>query len=111
MGAEVLDWLEEWLNVDTGESNHVLRISRATRLRRRAAGRLTCGESDRVFNILWVLSEALSYFEDDCEAARRWIAHPAPALGGETPLMHCDTGIGAERVVNLLRRLEHGIPA
>ena len=42
-------------------------------------------------------------------AARDWLAKPARALDGETPIEHADTEAGAREVENLIGRLEHGV--
>ena len=108
--TETLDWLRDWLHVSDADLNEVLRISRSTRRRREESGTLTHEESDRVANVLCAIVKAIEYFEGDETAARHWMKHAAPSLGGETPLRHCDTAIGAQRVIRLLSRLEYGIP-
>lgn len=109
--TELLDWLGDWLGVSEAELNEVLRISRTTRKRREESGVLTHEESDRVATVMRVVARAVDYFDGNDDAAQRWMRHPAPALNGETPLHHCDTAIGAQRVIRLLSQLEHGIPA
>lgn len=108
--TDTLDWLRDWLHVSDADLNEVLLISRSTRRRREASGTLTHEESDRAANVLRAIVKAIDYFEGDETAARRWMKHNAPSLGGETPLRHCDTAIGAQRVIRLLSRLEYGIP-
>lgn len=108
--TDTLDWLRDWLHVSDTDLNEVLRISRSTRRRREESGNLTHEESDRAANVLRAIAKAVDYFEGDEVAARRWMKHAAPSLGGETPLRHCDTAIGAQRVIQLLSRLEYGIP-
>ncbi len=108
--TDTLDWLRDWLHVSDADLNEVLRISRSTRRRREESGTLTHEEIDRAANVLRAIVKAVDYFEGDETAARRWMKHAAPSLGGETPLRHCDTAIGAQRVIRLLSRLEYGIP-
>jgi len=110
METATLDWLGERLGVSDEQLNAVLRISRSTRNRRQETGRLTHEESDRAANVMRAFAKAIDYFEGDEEAAQRWMKHPAPAFGGETPLKHCDTATGAQEVITLLSRLEYGIP-
>ena len=43
--------------------------------------------------------------------ALEWLKHPNPAVGGDTPLEHAGTPAGAEEVIDLIGRLEHGIPS
>jgi len=89
----------------------VVKMSRTTLNRRKESGRLTHEESDRTATVLRVYEKAVAYFEGDTDAATRWLKHPARAFGGETPLQHSDTATGAQEVIELLSRLEHGIPA
>ncbi len=77
--------------------------------RRREGGKLTPQESDRVYRLLNVYQSAVQLFEGDKEAARRWIQQPARALAGNTPLTHLDTEAGADAVLDLIGRLEHGV--
>ena len=57
-----------------------------------------------------MLDMALSYFDHNTEHALDWLKHPNPDLGGETPLQRADTAIGKEDVIDLIGRMEHGIP-
>ena len=59
----------------------------------------------------WKLFEAaLSYFDGRHYDAFKWLGHPNPALRGETPLDHAKTPLGLGDVLDLIGRLEHGIP-
>jgi putative toxin-antitoxin system antitoxin component (TIGR02293 family) len=89
----------------------VVKMSRTTLNRRKESGRLTHEESDRAATVLRVYDKAVAYFEGDADAATRWLKQPARAFAGETPLQHSDTATGAQEVIELLGRLEHGIPA
>jgi putative toxin-antitoxin system antitoxin component (TIGR02293 family) len=68
-------------------------------------------ESDRAATVARVFDMALSYFDGNREHALEWLKHTNPALAGETPLKRADTATGAEDVIDLIGRLEHGIPA
>ncbi len=57
-----------------------------------------------------VFDTALSYFDHNREHALEWLKHPNPALRGETPLDRAETAIGKEDVIDLIGRMEHGIP-
>jgi putative toxin-antitoxin system antitoxin component (TIGR02293 family) len=88
----------------------VIKMSRSTLNRRKETGRLTHEESDRAATVLRVYDKAVAYFEGDADAATRWLKQRAKAFAGETPLQHSDTATGAQEVIELLSRLEHGIP-
>lgn len=108
--TSLLERLGKELAITDEALMQVVKLSRATWVRRRATGRLTHEESDRAANVMRAHAAALAYFDGDADAARRWLKHPAPALDGETPLQRCDTATGAQQVIDLLGRLEHGIP-
>jgi len=107
-------WIRELsaaLELPEERLTEVVQISSATWHRRQQAGRLNPTESDRVANVIRALAAAVEFFDGDLQAASRWMKRVAPAFEGETPLRHCDTSTGAQEVIDLLARLEHGIPA
>jgi len=91
------------------ELGALVQITPRTLARRREEGRLTPEESDRLLRAARVFGKALELCEGDLEAARTWLATPAPALGGRTPREVAATEVGAREVEDLAGRLEHGI--
>lgn len=71
--------------------------------------RLSSEVSDRLFRLQKVSSAALDLFEGNVESMRRWLKTPLPVLDGETPLAYSDTEPGAQFVLDLINRLEHGV--
>ena len=71
--------------------------------------RLSPEVSDRLFRIQKVSSAALALFEGNVGSMRRWLKTPLPVLDGETPLAYSDTEPGAQFVMDLINRLEHGV--
>jgi uncharacterized protein (DUF2384 family) len=51
---------------------------------------------------------ALAVFED-AAATERWLKGPCRALGGEIPAEVAKTQAGAQRVLEVPHRIEHGI--
>ncbi len=86
----------------------VLGLSPAT-WKRRQSRRLTSEESDRVFRVSRILRAATVLFADDQAAACRWLAHPNRAFAGRAPLEFARTEVGADEVINVIGRLEHGV--
>jgi len=109
--ASVIEKLTDELRIPQQVLLKVARIAPATLTRRRRSpsGLLSPEESDRVYRVAAAYQRALQLFEDDAEAARRWLAELAKALGGNTPLQHLDTEAGAAEVRDLVGRLEHGV--
>ena len=85
-----------------------LAISRSTLQRRKAAGRLSPTESDKVIRFSRLLRQATDLF-GDAEKARAWLKHPQYGLGGAVPLDYAETEIGAREVENLLGRMKYGV--
>src|SRR5437867_9407279 len=85
-----------------------LSISRSTLQRRKAAGRLSPDESDKVMRLSRLLEHATNVF-GDIEKARTWLKFPQRGLGGAVPLDYAETEVGAREVDNLLGRIEYSV--
>ncbi len=85
-----------------------LSISRSTLQRRKAAGRLSPDESDKVMRLSRLLEHATNVF-GDIEKARAWLKFPQRGLGGAVPLDYAETEVGAREVDNLLGRIDYGV--
>src|SRR6058998_2597006 len=85
-----------------------LSISRSTLQRRKAAGRLSPDESDRVMRYSRLLEHATNVF-GDIEKARAWLKFPQRGLGGAVPIDYAETEIGAREVDDLLGRIDYGV--
>lgn len=84
-------------------------IPQRTLARRKAQGKLTPHESERVYRLALIFEKTLELFEEDVVAARQWLTTPARGLANHTPLEMVETEIGAREVENLIGRLEHGV--
>ena len=85
-----------------------LSISRSTLQRRKAAGRLSPDESDKVMRLQRLLEHATNVF-GAVEKARAWLKHPQYGLGGAVPLDFAETEVGAREVDDLLGRIDYGV--
>ena len=83
-----------------------LAISRSTLQRRKAAGRLSPDESDKVMRLSRLLEHATNVF-GDIQRARAWLKFPQRGLGGAIPLDYAETEVGAREVDDLLGRIEY----
>lgn len=101
--------VQNLLDYPAGELAAVIGIPARTFQRRRESGRLRSDESDRLARLAKLIGGALELFEGDVQAARRWFGTSVPALGGATPLEMAATEPGAQEVLALLGRLEHGV--
>jgi putative toxin-antitoxin system antitoxin component (TIGR02293 family) len=105
-----LEALRDLLEVPMDRLAAHLAISRATLHRRKTAGRLDSGESDRVLRYARLLGLALTTMES-LEAARQWLATPQIGLDGAVPLAFAETEVGAREVEDLLTRIEFSVYA
>ena len=60
----------------------------------------------------WELHKVvLGYFDGKHYDAFEWLATPNAAFGGESPMERAKTPVGLQDVIDLIGRLEHGIPS
>ena len=102
--------LQTGLQVPLEQLASKLAISRATLQRRKASGRLSPDESDKLVRFRRLLSQATDVFGEEAKA-RDWLKLPQRGLGGAVPLEYAETEIGAREVENLLGRIDYGVYA
>jgi putative toxin-antitoxin system antitoxin component (TIGR02293 family) len=107
----VLENFRESVGLSAGEVADLVQINPRTLSRRKREGRLHADESDRLLRLSRVYGRALGLFGGDLPRARRWLSTPKVALGGETPLDYSRVDVGAQEVVDLIGRIEHGVPS
>ena len=76
----------------------------------RDGGRLNSGGSERIDRLLVVAQHAFEVLETQ-DAAIKWLSSGNFSLGGESPAMHCCTGLGGRQVRRLLNAIEWGVQA
>ena len=101
--------LEEALHTSQKEIAQVLSIPLSTLQRRKKAGQLQTDESDRVVRLARLKDTAVAMMRGDDDAAVAWLHTPLDILGGESPLEHASTELGARDVEDLIGRLRHGV--
>lgn len=105
---DVADAAKQTFRMTTQGLGQLLNVSVATYERRRRDSRpLDAAASERLDRIAEVALLAEEVFEDK-QAASEWMSSPNKALAGGTPVMHCDTAIGAQQVRRILHALEWG---
>jgi putative toxin-antitoxin system antitoxin component (TIGR02293 family) len=103
-----LETLQDTLDLPFEKLAAKLCISRSTLQRRKAAGRLSPAESDKVVRLTRLLEHATTVF-GGVEKARVWLKHPQYGLGGAVPLEYAQTEVGAREVDNLLGRIDYSV--
>jgi putative toxin-antitoxin system antitoxin component (TIGR02293 family) len=87
----------------------MIEIPDRTFARRKASGRLSPEESERLLRISTIFEKAVALFEGSVSEAVDWLTKPKKALGDEVPLAYSRSELGAREVENLIGRLEHGV--
>jgi putative toxin-antitoxin system antitoxin component (TIGR02293 family) len=95
--------------LSSDDALRLINIPQRTLTRRRHEGRFHEDESDRLVRASRIFGRALSLFEGDHDAAKRWLSEPQRALGGEIPMGLARTEVGALEVERLIGRLEYGV--
>lgn len=106
--VEVADAAKQTFQLTSQGLGDLLNLSVATYERRRKDAKpLDVAASERLDRIASVALRAEEIFEDK-QVASEWMSSPNHALGGNTPLMHCETAIGAQQVRRILNAIEWG---
>ena len=103
-----LEQLQNGIDLPLEELAGKLAISRSTLQRRKAAGRLTSQESDKVVRFSRLLKLAADLF-GSVERGRAWLKYPQRGLGGAVPLDYARTEVGAQEVERLLGRIQYSV--
>lgn len=107
--AETVVTLSTSLDMPIKAIAEIADIAESTLARRRKKkGRLKANESDRVVRIARLRDRTVEVLEDE-QRANRWLKTPLRALGGHAPLEYAESELGAQEVMNLLGRIEHGV--
>ncbi|HEX8323486.1 MAG TPA: antitoxin Xre/MbcA/ParS toxin-binding domain-containing protein [Tepidisphaeraceae bacterium] len=109
LATAFVDYVADLIDVPQSTVLSLTRISTSSFARRKTSGLLSSEESDRVYRLKLIADKTLDFFEDNHEAAGRWLKTPAPALRGFKPLDLLVNEAGVREVEALLGRLEHGV--
>lgn len=101
--AEMLCIDEEMLGKHIGISSELL-------LNATTVGFFSLCESRRLYGLVVALQASCELFEGDVQAAGAFLCSPLGCFNSKTPLEMLITEEGASAVIDLIGRLEHGIP-
>ncbi|HEY0558185.1 MAG TPA: antitoxin Xre/MbcA/ParS toxin-binding domain-containing protein [Thermoanaerobaculia bacterium] len=90
------------------EISSALDLPLRTFARRKQESRLRRDESDRLFRLVRIASQASEVLGGDGKASR-WLHTENRALGGKPPLELLDTDLGSRQVEEVLGRIEYGV--
>ncbi|WP_095054780.1 antitoxin Xre/MbcA/ParS toxin-binding domain-containing protein [Pseudomonas sp. Irchel s3b2] len=109
LSFELLDQVASLLQMQRADISNALCMSPAMLARRAKTGRFNTAESDRLVALIAVYEEALSLFENDAVAAKKWMNCRVRGLGSRRPLDMLGTRVETNAVLDLIGRLERGV--
>ena len=71
---------------------------------------LSPAQGDRLYWVVLALEAVISLYNGDITKSLRWLTRPAWGFGGERPAEVLTSPMGAQAVIDLAGRIEHGIP-
>jgi len=107
---ESLERIKKALMLTDVQLAHAIGVNQKTigRLRSNPSRHLGVSESDRLYRVARIFSQAVDVFEDE-ESARKWLRSPQIGLGKRIPLELLSTEAGSREVEDLLGRIEYGV--
>lgn len=111
LDASLLKEMSVFIHLDEQQLYRMAGIDRSTYNRRLKSsdGRFSPEQSARVYMLARVITAASQLFNGNTERMAGWLNKPARALGGKKPAELLSTPAGAEAVMTLIGRLEHGV--
>lgn len=109
--VSLFEQVAEVLSLDRAILGKYLQIPTCTLSRTAGAGHLSVSESRNLAALIRVLYAAYGLFEGDVQAVRLFLTSPARSLNSKTPLEVLSLEEGAIAVIDLIGRIENGIPA
>jgi putative toxin-antitoxin system antitoxin component (TIGR02293 family) len=106
---QALHALESHSGIPVAQIVRILGIPSRTLARRKASGRLTADESEKLLRLSSTFENALELFDGNPRQALAWLSSPKKEFEDQTPLEYSRTEVGAREVEDLIGRLEHGV--
>lgn len=95
---------------DVGVICRLVGISRGTLSRKvRNKTTLSVSQGERVYGVVQALEAVLSLHRNNTVRAISWLHRPAWGLGGKRPAEVLSTALGAQAVIVLVGRIQHGV--
>ncbi|WP_426697160.1 antitoxin Xre/MbcA/ParS toxin-binding domain-containing protein [Aeromonas hydrophila] len=106
----IIHRLAELMNTDSGLICRLAGISRSTVARKlRIEAPLSISQGARVYGVVQALEAVLFLHRNNTARALSWLHRPAWGLGGVAPATLLTTPFGAQAVVYLVGRIQHGV--
>ena len=102
--------LAELMSADIGWICRLAGISRHTVARKlRIGAPLSISQGARVYGVVQALEAVLFLHRNNTARALSWLHRPAWGLGGKRPAEVLSTALGAQAVIVLVGRIQHGV--
>lgn len=88
---------------------NALNLPRRAVVQRRKHQRFNAVESNRIYALIEVITEADELFEGNQREAIQWLRKPCPALGQRSPIQNLNSFFEFQQVISLTQRLAHGV--
>ena len=106
----IIHRLAELMSTDLGLICRLAGISRSTVARKlRLEAPLSISQGARVYGVVQALEAVLSLHRNNTVRAMSWLHRPAWGLGGKRPAEVLSTALGAQAVIVLVGRIQHGV--
>ena len=110
VASGIIHRLAELMNTDSGLICRLAGISRSTVARKlRIEAPLSISQGARVYGVVQALEAVLFLHRNNTARALSWLHRPAWGLGGVAPATLLTTPFGAQAVVYLVGRIQHGV--
>jgi putative toxin-antitoxin system antitoxin component (TIGR02293 family) len=110
VAPDILYRFAELMRTDVGTVCQWAGISRSTLARKlRIAVPLSISQGARVYGVAQALEAVLSLHRNNTARALSWLHRPALGLGGKRPAEVLSTALGAQAVIVLVGRIQHGV--
>ncbi|WP_150658062.1 antitoxin Xre/MbcA/ParS toxin-binding domain-containing protein [Pseudomonas fluorescens] len=102
--------LADMLRMDDETLGMCIKIPPEKLSRRAKTGLFSLRESQCIYALITAVDASCELFEGDVQAAATFLRSPARHFNSKTPLEMLITGGDSSAVIDLIGRLEHGIP-
>nr|WP_274161484.1 antitoxin Xre/MbcA/ParS toxin-binding domain-containing protein [Aeromonas veronii] len=110
VAPSIIHRVAELMSTDVGLICRLAGISRHTVARKlRIGAPLSISQGARVYGVVQALEAVLFLHRNNTARALSWLHRPAWGLGGKRPAEVLSTALGAQAVIVLVGRIQHGV--
>lgn len=106
--GQVAGLIADWAKITQSDLRKMSGIP-STTFNRSVKARFSADQSERLVRIIRIIDHAVELFEGDKAQAQKWLNEPNRALEWKVPADLMPSETGAQEVIRLIARVEHGI--